>query len=115
MIRVYPAPAAAASVTNSITDQGQLPAMAKATKEAIGHPTPTVLADRGYFEGYDILECEQAGVETLAPKPPTWNSKAAGRFDKRDFIYDESHDVYRCPAGIAIYRFEASARDGSLD
>ena len=95
-------------VTNSITDQGQLPAMAKATKEAIGHPKPTVLADRGYFEGYDILECERAGIETLVPKPLTSNSKFQGRFDKRDFIYDKGRDVYRCPAGqIAIYRFTA--------
>ena len=95
-------------VTNSVTDQGQLPAMAKATKEAIGHPKPTVLADRGYFEGYDILECERAGIETLVPKPLTSNSKVHGRFDKRDFIYDASRDVYRCPAGqIAIYRFTA--------
>jgi hypothetical protein len=82
-------------VTNSVTDQGQLPAMAKATKEAIGHPKPTVLADRGYFEGYDIFECEQAGIETLVPKPLTSNSKFHGRFDKRDFIYDASRDVYR--------------------
>jgi transposase len=95
-------------VTNSITDQGQLPAMAKATKEAIGHPKPTVLADRGYFEGYDILECEQAGIDTLVPKPLTSNSKFQGRFDKRDFIFDKGRDVYRCPAGqIAIYRFTA--------
>jgi transposase len=93
-------------VTNSITDQGQLPSMAKATKEATGHPKPTVLADRGYFEGYDILECEQAGIETLVPKPLTSNSKFHGRFDKRDFIYDASRDVYRCPAGqIAIHRY----------
>ena len=99
-------------VTNSITDQGQLPAMAKATKEAIAHPKPTVLADRGYFEGYDILECEQAGIETLVPKPLTSNSKFHGRFDKRDFIYDASRDVYRCPAGqIAIHRF-TTVEDG---
>jgi transposase len=99
-------------VTNSITDQGQLPAMAKATKEAIAHPKPTVLADRGYFEGYDILECEQAGIETLVPKPLTSNSKFHGRFDKRDFIYDERSDAYRCPAGqIAIHRF-TTVEDG---
>ena len=91
-------------VTTSVTDQGQLPAMAKVAQEAIGHPKPTVLADRGYFAGYDVLECESAGIETLVPKPLTSNSKAHGRFDKRDFIYDASRDVYRCPAGqIAIY------------
>jgi hypothetical protein len=98
-------------VTNSVTDQGQLPTMAKAAKEAIQHPKPIVLADRGYFEGHDILECEQAGIATLVPKPLTSNSKFQGRFDKRDFVYDERRDEYRCPAGqIAIRRYTSVER-----
>jgi len=99
-------------VTNGVTDQGQLAAMAKLAKKATGHPKPIVLADRGYFEGYEILECERAGIATLVPKPLTSNSKAEGRFDKRDFIYDERRDEYRCPAGqTAIYRF-TTVEDG---
>lgn len=95
-------------VTNSVTDRGQLAAMAKAAKEASAHPQPTVLADRGYFEGYEILECERAGITTMVPKPLTSNSRFEGRFDKRDFIYDGQRDEYRCPAGkAAIYRFTA--------
>jgi len=95
-------------VTNSVTDRGQLAAMAKAAQEAAGHPQPTVLADRGYFEGYEILECERAGIATMVPKPLTSNSRFEGRFDKRDFIYDSGRDEYRCPAGqTAIYRFTA--------
>lgn len=46
---------AAHAVTNAVTDRGQLAAMAKAAKEASDHPSPIVLADRGYFEGYHIL------------------------------------------------------------
>jgi hypothetical protein len=95
-------------VTNSVTDRGQLAAMAKAAKEAAAHPRPIVLADRGYFEGYQILECERAGIAAMVPKPLTSGGKFEGRFDKRDFIYDSRHDVYRCPAGQeAIYRFTA--------
>lgn len=95
-------------VTNSVTDRGQLAAMAKAAKEATGQPKPIVLADRGYFEGYDIVECERAGIATLVPKPLTSNAKAEGRFDKRDFLYDRLRDEYRCPAGKpAVYRFTA--------
>jgi len=91
-----------------VTDRGQLAAMAKAAQEAAGHPQPTVLADRGYFEGYEILECERAGIATMVPKPLTSNSRFEGRFDKRDFIYDSARDEYRCPAGQrAIYRFTA--------
>ncbi len=95
-------------VTNSVTDRGQLASMAKAAKAATAHPTPIVLADRGYFEGYQILECEQAGIAAMVPKPLTSGGKFEGRFDKRDFIYDSTRDVYRCPAGQeAIYRFTA--------
>ena len=95
-------------VTNSVTDRGQLASMAKAAKAATEHPTPIVLADRGYFEGYQILECERAGIAAMVPKPLTSGGKFEGRFDKRDFIYDSTRDVYRCPAGQeAIYRFTA--------
>lgn len=102
-------------VTNSVTDRGQLAAMAKAAKEAAAHPAPIVLADRGYFEGYDILECEQAGIATMVPRPLTSGSKFEGRFDKRDFVYDEQRDEYRCPAGqAAIYRYTTEERDKTL-
>ena len=42
----------------------------------------------------------------LVPKPLTSNSKADGRFDKRDFVYIAEDDEYVCPAGQrAIKRF----------
>jgi transposase len=95
-------------VTNDVTDRGLLSTMAKAAKQAAAHPKPLVLADRGYFEGYQILECERAGIATMVPKPLTSGGKFEGRFDKRDFIYDSRRDEYRCPAGkTAIYRFTA--------
>jgi transposase len=102
-------------VTNSVTDRGQLSSIAKAAKEAAAHPAPIVLADRGYFEGYEILECERAGIATMVPKPLTSGSKFEGRFDKRDFVYDERRDEYRCPAGqIAIYRYTNEERGKTL-
>ena len=39
------------------------------------------------------------GIKTIVLKPLTSNSRADGRFDKRDFIYDDGSDSYRCPAG----------------
>jgi hypothetical protein len=66
----------------------------------------TVFADRGYFKGEEILDCERDGIRTLVPKPQTSNNKAAGLFDKADFRYIASKDEYRCPAGQrAIWRF----------
>jgi hypothetical protein len=48
----------------------------------------TVLVDRGYYKGLELLKCEDAGVETIVLKPLSSNSKADGRFDKRDSVYD---------------------------
>jgi transposase len=93
-------------VTNVGHDRDQLSAMAKFAKAAAGEEELIALADRGYYEGYEILECERAGVAAVVPKPMTSNNLAEGLFDKRDFVYDPKSDEYRCPAGrIAIYRF----------
>ena len=80
--------------------------MAKQAREALGTERMTALADRGYFNAPEILACEQAGIIPLVPKPLTSNSKAEGRFDKRDFTYDPATDAYECPAGErATHRF----------
>ena len=86
-------------VINVGHDRSQLTAMSKLAREAIGGETLTVLADRGYFNGEEILQCVEDGITTLVPKPLTSNSRADGRFDKRDFIYVAERDEYRCPAG----------------
>jgi len=93
-------------VTNVGHDREQLSPMAQQTCDAIDEKELTVLADRGYFTGQQILECERAGIKTLVPKPQTSSNKALGLFDKADFRYIRAKDEYRCPAGQrAIWRF----------
>ena len=93
-------------VTNVGHDRAHLSTMARQASQSTGEDNLTVLADRGYFESEQILDCEQSGIDALVPKPLTSNSKAAGRFDKRDFIYIAKSDEYQCPAGQrAIHRF----------
>ena len=92
-------------VVNVGHDRTQLATMSKSAREATAQETMTVLADRGYFKGEEILQCALDGITALVPKPLTSSSKAEGRFDKRDFIYDAQRDEYRCPAGErAIWR-----------
>jgi hypothetical protein len=92
-------------VTNVGHDRNQLAHMAKLAKAATSEDDLIALADRGYYEGYEFLECERSGVAAVVPKPMTSNNAAAGLFDKRNFIYDNKADQYRCPAGsIAIHR-----------
>jgi hypothetical protein len=99
-------------VTNVGSDRDQLSGMAKKARDAIGTTALTVIADRGYFKGEEILACREAGITALVPATKTSNAKADGRFDKADFVYDQQKNEYRCPAGQSlIWRF-ASVEKG---
>ena len=86
-------------VTNVGTDRSQLAHIATEAKATLEATSLDVVADRGYFNGEEILACEEAGITVTLPKPMTSNSKAEGRFGKQDFRYVAEEDVYICPAG----------------
>ncbi len=101
-------------VTNLGHDRSQLGNMARKGKQAIAKDDVTVFADRGYYSGVEVLECEKENITALVPKVITSNSRAAGRFEKRDFIYFSDEDEYECPAGKrAKYRY--SSQDKGLN
>src|SRR6202049_4150835 len=58
-------------VTNVGHDRTQLAPMALKAQEATGNKEITVLADRGYFSGDQILSCEGTGVAPIVPKTLT--------------------------------------------
>src|SRR6202521_4979915 len=96
-------------------DRDQLAQMAEQARSAMGIEALTVVADRGYFKGEQVRQCDQAGITPIVPKTLTSNSLADGRFDKQDFIYIASDDEYRCPAGQrAIKRFTTIERGMTL-
>jgi transposase len=72
------------------------------------------VADRGYFNGEEILACEQAGIAVTLPKPMTSGAKAEGRFGKQDFIYHPEDDTYCCPAGERLTRQCSTVENGML-
>jgi transposase len=86
-------------VTNDGSDRSQLSPVAKEAKATMGVEKLDAVADRGYFNGEEILACEEAGITVTLPKPMTSNAKAEGRFGKQDFRYVAEEDVYVCPAG----------------
>lgn len=93
-------------VTNVGHDRSQLANMGRKARAAIGAEELTVLADRGYFSGAEVLACEDTGITPICPKPLTSGAKADGRFGKQDFRYEHATDSYRCPAGEALpHRF----------
>ncbi len=101
-------------VTNVGHDRTQLHNMATQAKEAMGTDELTVVADRGYFKGEEILACEQASMTTFLPKPQTSGSMSKGLFGKRDFIYIVKDDEYRCPAGQRLIQHMQTREKGQL-
>jgi transposase len=83
-------------VTNVGTDRHQLASMAEQARDDMAVETLDVVADRGYYDGAEIMACEEAGITVTLPKPMTSNSK---RFGKQDFRYVAEDNVYICPAG----------------
>src|SRR5262249_36006005 len=63
-------------VTNVGNDRSQLAHIAKEAKATLGAASLDVVADRGYFNGEEILACDEAGITVTLPKPMTSNSKA---------------------------------------
>jgi len=99
-------------VTNVGSDRSQLATLAKRAKAVLQAERLEAVADRGYFNGEEILACEQAGIAATLPKPMTSGAKAEGRFDKQDFVYSPEEDVYRCPAGETLKYYYTNVEDG---
>src|SRR5437762_882989 len=93
-------------VTHEVTNQGydrqQLAPMAFKAQQATGCGKITALADRGYFNGDQVLSCEGTGVVPIMPKTLTSSGAKRGFFTRQDFIYNAEHDYYTCPAGAKL-------------
>ena len=70
------------------------------------------VADRSYFNGEEIVACDQAGITVILPKPMTSGAKSEGRFGKQDFVYLPEDDVYRCPAGERLKYYYTNVENG---
>ena len=103
-------------VTNVGNDTAHLSNIAGQTKAALGVEKLEVVADRGYFDGEEILACDQADITVTLPKPQRSGAKSEGRrFGKQYFVYLADEDVYRCPAGEKLrYRFTAEEHGQKL-
>jgi len=98
-------------VINAGHDRDQLAPMALEAQAALGCDEISVVADKGYFSGREILACQEAGITTTMPRPETSANRSKGMYVKADFAYDAATDVYRCPAGEALtYRCTTEER-----
>ena len=64
----------------------------------------TVVADRGYYRGEELLDCADDDITTYVPKPDTSPNRAKGQFGRDAFRYIAEDDEYECPAGQRLVR-----------
>src|SRR5262245_27489065 len=58
-------------VINTGSDRSQLSHMAKEAQAVLCTDELEAVADRGYFNGEEILACDEAGITVTLPKPMT--------------------------------------------
>jgi transposase len=96
----------ATEVTNTTSDSGALGTMALKAQAALGAESLSVVADKGYYNGKEVLLCDTIGVTAYVAKPLTSANTAQGLYGKESFKYDAHHNCYHCPVGRRLtYRF----------
>jgi len=90
-------------VTNVSDDHNQLTRMAKAVMETLEVERLDVTADKGFYTGRELKQCEENGITTYVSIPEeTMPNKRLGvpepEFYSQRFLYDPIRDVYVCPA-----------------
>jgi transposase len=85
------------AVTNEENDLHCLAAVAQGAQQELGVAQLQVCADRGYYNTAQIKECEESQIAVYMERPRP--KQKEGIFPLEMFAYDESKDVYECPAG----------------
>jgi transposase len=84
-------------------DHNELARMAEAAKETLEVEKLDVTADKGFYKGDELKECEENGITTYVSIPEEFMpNKKLGvpepEFYSSKFSYDPLRDVYTCPA-----------------
>jgi transposase len=93
-------------VVNDESDVAQLMPMVKQTLTNCKKTIQQLSADAGYSSGQNLHEVSQTGIDAYIPDSEFSSHLRKGKnlgqehpFHKMNFVYDKTHDRYRCPAG----------------
>lgn len=102
------------AVTQDVSDQNQLAAVAEGAKEALGVETLEVVADAGYGDAEQLKRSEEGGITPYVPHPRSVNTQGQ-YFDKSQFTYEPESNIYRCPAGKTLRFHSASIEKQAIN
>ena len=85
------------------SDHGHLSIMTKRLKRQ-GYRRFTVLADKGYYKGSELLKMKKFKIKAIVSKQKPSNPKSQPKqFNTDQFEYSPETDTYRCPAGETLH------------
>ena len=99
------------STTNDINDQNQLYTMAQKASELLEKESSTILADTGYYNGTEIKNCVDAGMNVFIKKLKRIMLQRIMNFAKKS-LYNGETDEYTCQAGDRLRFFENTSKNG---
>ena len=92
----------AVDVVSSPADQGQLYNISSKAKEELElslEDELIVLADKGYYTGEELQECEKHNMTTIVARPKLATPNGEEGYSKDKFIYNREDNSYTCPQG----------------
>jgi transposase len=102
-------------VTNTTSDLGALGTMAIKAQESLEAKKLSVVADKGYYNGKEVLACDAIGVSAYVAKPLTSANTARGLYGKESFKYDARKNCYICLADQKLtYRFATNEKGRAI-
>ena len=86
------------------SDQGQLSNMVKKVKKQLKIRHFTVIADKGYYNGEDLVRCKKLKVKTIVSRQKSSDPKEQPKeYHTDQFRYSEEDDQFTCPDEKILY------------
>jgi hypothetical protein len=85
--------------TSQSNDTNQFSCQIEDAESVLEKEADTASSDAGFWQLDDLEKISSRGTQVVVPSKKQASKKSIGRFDKRNFKYDEEADEYVCPAG----------------
>lgn len=100
----------AVDVASKPTDYKQLHNMASKAKEELKVEEITAIADKGYYSADEFVKCKDSSITAIVSKANKSNYSNIN-YCKFNFKYDEQKDVYICPQGHELKKYNHRRAD----
>lgn len=106
------------NVCSDSNDEHQFIPMYENIQEVTGKKPEEVSADAGYEDNENYIYIKENSINAYLPdrmmkkEVDHQGKQHIPPFDRRNFIYNENDDTYRCPAGETLYYYRQFERNG---